>query len=55
VLWVHDEVQLCVREGLEEEIGNIIVACAKKAGEPYGLRVPLDSKAVVGDTWEDTH
>jgi DNA polymerase I-like protein with 3'-5' exonuclease and polymerase domains len=55
VLWVHDEVQLCVREGLEEEIGKIIVDCARKAGVPYGLRVPLDSKYVVGDTWEDTH
>jgi DNA polymerase-1 len=55
VLWVHDEVQLCVREGLEEEIGNIIVEKARQAGEPYGFRVPLDSKWVAGDTWEDTH
>jgi DNA polymerase-1 len=55
VLWVHDEVQLCVREGLEEEIGNIIVETARKAGEPYGFRVPLDSKWVVGNSWEDTH
>jgi DNA polymerase I-like protein with 3'-5' exonuclease and polymerase domains len=55
VLWVHDEVQLCVREGLEEEIGNIIVECAQKAGIPYGLRVRLDSKAVSGDSWKDTH
>jgi DNA polymerase-1 len=55
VLWVHDEVQLCVREGLEEEIGNIIVACAQKAGLPYGFRVQLDSKAVSGDSWKDTH
>jgi DNA polymerase-1 len=55
VLWVHDEVQLCVREGLEEEIGNIIVEAARKAGDPFGFRVPLDSEATVGDTWEDTH
>jgi hypothetical protein len=48
-------VQLCVREGLEEEIGNIIVECAQKAGIPYGLRVRLDSKAVSGDSWKDTH
>lgn len=54
-LWVHDEVQLCVREGLEEEIGKIIVECARKAGDPYGFRVPLDSEWVVGSTWEDTH
>lgn len=55
VLWVHDEVQLCVREGLEEEIGNIIVEAARKAGDPYGFRVPLDSMWVEGSTWEDTH
>jgi hypothetical protein len=54
-LWVHDEVQVCVREGLEEEIGNIIVEAARKAGDPYGFRVPLDSEWVVGNTWEDTH
>jgi hypothetical protein len=55
VLWVHDEVQLCVREGLEEEIGNIIVEAARKAGDPFGFRVPLDSEWVAGSTWEDTH
>jgi DNA polymerase-1 len=55
VLWVHDEVQLCVREGLEEEIGNIIVQAARKAGDPYGFRVPLDSEWVKGSNWEDTH
>ncbi|MFI4971121.1 MAG: DNA polymerase [Hyphomicrobiales bacterium] len=55
VLWVHDEVQLCVREGLEEEIGNILVECARKAGDPFGFRVPLDSEWVPGNTWEDTH
>jgi DNA polymerase I-like protein with 3'-5' exonuclease and polymerase domains len=54
-LWVHDEVQLCVREGLEEEIGNIIVECARKAGEPYGFRVPLDSAWDAGPNWASTH
>lgn len=54
-LWVHDEVQLCVREGLEEEIGNIIVAAARSAGEPYGFRVPLDSEWSKGRSWKDTH
>lgn len=55
VLWVHDEVQFIVREGLEKEIGDIIVRCAREAGEPYGFRVPLDSKWVQGDNWRDTH
>lgn len=55
VLWVHDEVQLLVREGLEQDISEIVTSCARKAGEPYGFRGPLDSTADVGQTWADTH
>jgi hypothetical protein len=54
-LWVHDEVQLCVREGYEKEVGDIIVECARRAGDPYGFRVPLDSEWSTGDNWADTH
>lgn len=55
VLWVHDELQLLVRDGLEKEIGDIVVAHARKAGDAYGFRGPLDSSAKVGQTWRDTH
>jgi DNA polymerase I len=55
VLFIHDEIQLCVREGLEEEIGNIIVKAAQEAGEPYGFRLKLDSEYTFGRTWADTH
>jgi DNA polymerase I-like protein with 3'-5' exonuclease and polymerase domains len=55
VLFIHDEIQLCVREGLEEEIGNIIVKAAQEAGEPYGFRLKLDSEYSFGRTWADTH
>jgi DNA polymerase I-like protein with 3'-5' exonuclease and polymerase domains len=55
VLWVHDEIQVCVREGFEKEVGDILVACARKAGEPYGFRVPLDSAWEAGANWADTH
>lgn len=55
VLWVHDEIQVCCREEVAEEIGEILVRNARKAGEPYGFRVPLDSKAVKGASWKDTH
>jgi DNA polymerase-1 len=54
-LWVHDETQVWVRKGLEEEIGNILVATARTAGEPYGFRVPLDSEASYGPNWAATH
>lgn len=55
VTWTHDEIQACVREGLEKPIGDVIVECARRAGDPYGFRVPLDSKWIVGDSWKDTH
>jgi DNA polymerase I len=55
VLWVHDEIQVCVREGYEKEVGDILVACARKAGLDYGFRVPLDSAWEAGANWADTH
>jgi DNA polymerase I-like protein with 3'-5' exonuclease and polymerase domains len=55
VLWLHDEFQLCVREGLEDEIGAILVKCARASGTPYGFRLPLDSEYVVGRNWSETH
>jgi DNA polymerase I len=55
VLWIHDELQLLVREGLEKEIGDIIVKHARAAGEPYGFRGPLDSQAKSGSNWAQTH
>lgn len=54
-LWVHDEIQVWVREGLEEETIEILKECASKAGVPYGFRVRLDGDAKVGSTWADTH
>jgi len=53
--WIHDEIQVAVRAGLEEEVGNIIVQCARNAGKPYGFRLPLDSDYKVGASWADTH
>lgn len=55
MLWVHDEYQYAARKGLEKEIGEILVKHARSAGEPYGFRVPLDSKYTVGRSWADTH
>jgi DNA polymerase-1 len=54
-LWVHDEIQIICREGLEQEIGYIVVKHAQAAGVPYGFRSPLDSSYAVGQTWRDTH
>jgi hypothetical protein len=50
-LWVHDELQVWCRNGLEEEVKEVLVRCAQKAGEPYGFRVRLDGEAKFGRTW----
>lgn len=55
VVWNHDELQVACRQGLSERVGNIVTACARRAGEPYGFRIPLDSKYKVGRNWKDTH
>jgi DNA polymerase-1 len=53
--WVHDELQIAVREGLEDEIGPIVVRCAQESGRRYGFKCRLDSKFVVGSSWKETH
>lgn len=53
--WIHDELQLSVREGLEDEIGTIVVKCAQEAGEAFGFKCRLDSKYIVGNSWKETH
>jgi DNA polymerase I-like protein with 3'-5' exonuclease and polymerase domains len=55
IIWNHDEYQVACREGLEEDVGQILVKHARNAGQDYGFRVPLDSKFTVGRTWADTH
>lgn len=53
--FIHDELQTACRAGLSERVGNIITACARKAGEPYGFRIALDSNYKVGRDWASTH
>lgn len=54
-LWVHDEIQIICRNGLEEDIGSIAVKHARQSGLAYGFRGPLDSTPKVGQSWRDTH
>jgi DNA polymerase-1 len=55
VLFVHDELALLVRDGLEQEIGEIIVNHARASGDSYKFRSPLDSTSRVGRNWYDVH
>jgi DNA polymerase I-like protein with 3'-5' exonuclease and polymerase domains len=53
--WIHDEIQVATKEEYTEVVGNALVHCAKKAGEPYDFTVPLDSSYSIGNNWSETH
>ena len=53
--WVHDEVQIEVREKDIEHVGNIVRACAKAAGEAWLIKIPIEAEYTSGKTWADTH
>lgn len=71
VAWVHDEVQLEVKnvtdrhttpdgrneslEGTSERVKRIACDAARKAGEYFELRIPIDAEGAVGANWADTH
>lgn len=53
--WIHDEIQVACKEELTDTVGNALVECAKRAGEPFRFTVPLDSSFTVGTNWSETH
>lgn len=55
VAHVHDEFQLLVREGYEEQVGELAVRSFRVAGEYFNFRCPLDGEYKVGRNWAETH
>lgn len=55
VAFVHDEIQLEVREDQAQQAAVCMVAAAQLAGITLGFRVPVDAEAKIGKTWYDTH
>lgn len=55
VAFVHDEIQLEVKESHAEQTATLMVDAACIAGEALGFRVPVDAEAKIGKTWYDTH
>jgi DNA polymerase I-like protein with 3'-5' exonuclease and polymerase domains len=53
--WVHDEYQVACREQYADFVGETLVACAQRAGDPYGFKLRLDSEYSIGDSWAGTH
>ena len=55
VAFVHDEVQIIVKKGLEGVIGEITKAAIKETELFYNFKCPLDSEFQFGAHWADTH
>ncbi len=55
VAFVHDEVQIIVKEGLEDAIGAITKEAIKETEQHYIFNCPLDSEFDVGRSWAETH
>jgi hypothetical protein len=50
-LWIHDEIVCCCRPEIADEVGKIMVANAKEAGEFYHFKVPLDADYTISINW----
>lgn len=55
VAFVHDEVQVQVKKGLEEKVGELISKAMRDTEQYYKFRCPLDSEYTFGEHWADTH
>lgn len=55
VAFVHDEVQLEVREDHAERVSQLAELAINKAGNFLGLKVPAEGDASVGNNWSETH
>jgi DNA polymerase I-like protein with 3'-5' exonuclease and polymerase domains len=52
---VHDEIQFEVDEDVAEEWAEVAVDCIVRAGNYFGIRVPLTGEANIGSNWKETH
>ena len=58
IMWhVHDEMGVAVRDELAipEDIGKLLVRCAREAGEDLNLKIRVDAEYKIGHTWYDVH
>ena len=55
VAHIHDEFQVLVKQGYEEQVGKLAVQSFKDAGEFFKMRCPLDGEFKYGRNWAETH
>jgi DNA polymerase-1 len=54
--WVHDELQIQVREKDAEHVGDIVRRSAEEAGRIWDFeKVPIEAEYSIGRSWADTH
>ena len=51
VLWIHDEIAVCCRPEIADEVGKIMVKYAREPGEFYGLKLALDAEYKISKSW----
>ena len=52
---IHDEIQMEVEKGYEEQLGREAIQAIIKAGENYDLKIPLGGEYNIGHSWSQTH
>ena len=55
VAFVHDEIQLEVKEDQADHAAQLMVQAAALAGKALNFRVPVDAEAKIGNNWYETH
>lgn len=55
VAFVHDEIQMEVKENVAETIARVMEESATEAGKQLGFRVRVDAESKIGNSWYDTH
>lgn len=53
--FIHDEVQLSCKQGLEQQVVPIILNAFPTAGQFFNFRCPIEGDAKTGYTWYSTH
>ena len=53
--WVHDEIQVAVREDLAQKVGEIAVLTIQRVTEVFNFQCPLDGEFNIGNSWAETH
>jgi DNA polymerase-1 len=53
--WVHDELQIAVRDEHVETVKQASIEAALDAGKLFNLRIPIAAEAKTGSNWAETH